>query len=230
MATQPKKDLKVGTIIDVTVGVIERNMKAALIYIGGLTVLGTIFGYTTATPPDQISAGAAFGSMISGLVMFVVGVVASYLLIETLLRQMGLFARDDKERDYLPYLGQSILVGLGVAVGIILLIIPGLFFAARWSIAQQLLIGRGRGATEAMSESWERTKGYEVPIILAGLVMLALFIGAAIAVAVMLPNDGLFAIVISQLANHTASVIMAAMGVALFGLLAGTEDVAEVFE
>jgi hypothetical protein len=221
MARQPGRDLNVGTIIDRTVDVIEGNTQAGLIYIAVFAVLGSVTEY--------VRLGSALYGGISQLLVTIAGIIGSYLLIEAMLRQRGLLTFEG-ERRFLPYLGQAILMGLGIGFGFILLIIPGLIVAARWSVAQPLLIGRGDGAIDSMRESWELTRGNEVPILLAGLVMLALFIAASIIPVFLLGGENLFGIAVSQIASSASSVITAAMSVALFGLICGNQELADVFE
>lgn len=57
------------------------------------------------------------------------------------------------------YLGASILGGLAMLGGLILLIIPGIIWAVRFSFATILVIDANMGPMEAMKESWAITKG-----------------------------------------------------------------------
>ena len=54
----------------------------------------------------------------------------------------------------------SILVGLVVAVGFILLVIPGIIFLVFLSVSIPVLIVEGRRGTEAMGRSWNLVKGH----------------------------------------------------------------------
>jgi hypothetical protein len=54
----------------------------------------------------------------------------------------------------------AILVGLTVAVGLLLLIIPGLIFIVMFSVAIPVLVIENRKGTEAMSRSWNLVKGH----------------------------------------------------------------------
>lgn len=68
----------------------------------------------------------------------------------------------------------SILVGLAVVGGLILLIIPGLIFAVMFSVAIPVLVVENRRGTDAMSRSWNLVKGHfwhaVGVIILAGII------------------------------------------------------------
>lgn len=50
---------------------------------------------------------------------------------------------------------QGLLIGLGVGLGLLLLILPGLYIAARWYLATTLLIAQGGGRRAAMQRSWD---------------------------------------------------------------------------
>lgn len=68
---------------------------------------------------------------------------------------------------WLPYLILSILFGLSVTVGFILLIIPGIMLWTRWSFASfDLLLNQSR-PREALRHSWTATKSY-VGVLLKG--------------------------------------------------------------
>jgi membrane-anchored glycerophosphoryl diester phosphodiesterase (GDPDase) len=106
----------------------------------------------------------------------------------------------------------------------LLLIVPGVLLAIRWSIAQPLLVGRHVPAIDAMRESWEKTRGHGVPIFLAGLVivvpMLILIFGIAFAGTDQESmGTGLFALFGINLVSNAASVVMTAMVAALLGLI-----------
>jgi hypothetical protein len=53
----------------------------------------------------------------------------------------------------------EILVGLIIIVGLVLLIIPGIYFLGRVILAPFVLIDQNTGVREAINRSWEMTKG-----------------------------------------------------------------------
>jgi hypothetical protein len=57
-------------------------------------------------------------------------------------------------------LGSSLLYGIGIAVGLFLLIVPGMIAIARWSLIVPLVMIEGRGAREAFSRSSQLVKGH----------------------------------------------------------------------
>lgn len=58
----------------------------------------------------------------------------------------------------------AILVGLGVGLGMLLLVVPGIILLCLWSVTIQVCVVEKRGATESMSRSAALTKGYRLPI------------------------------------------------------------------
>ena len=62
-------------------------------------------------------------------------------------------------RGFLPLIGLSILVGLGIFLGLILLIVPGIILACAWSVTVPALVAENRGVMGAFERSAELTRG-----------------------------------------------------------------------
>lgn len=94
----------------------------------------------------------------------------------------------------LPGILVSIVVYLGIVVGMIFLIIPGIIIALGWSMVVPLLADSKTGVGEMLSESWNATKGQRGQIFLfylacggvAILGLLALGIGILVALPVIM--------------------------------------------
>lgn len=214
MAIAPPRDLKIGTIVDKTFGVMEHGLAAVAIYVVALTVINGALTYfaLTMTAPMQL-----LGFQLANLA---VGIVGAYFLIEALVRKTGLRSRTDDEA-FLPFLGLYVLYSLGFLLGLILLVLPALFVTARWSIAFPLLLARGDRPTKALGESWERTRGNEFPILVSMLALAVVPIAVIIACRVLFGQENLFGLVVGQLATSAISATLLAMGVALYGLIIG---------
>jgi len=63
------------------------------------------------------------------------------------------------------FFGINLLAGLGIILGMILLIVPGLILAARWSAANAALLAEGDGVNAALGRSWHMTGPSLWPII-----------------------------------------------------------------
>jgi hypothetical protein len=88
-----------------------------------------------------------------------------------------------------PVLGQLILVGIiagvGVVIGFILLIIPGLILITIWSVAAPVVVLENPGATRALGRSRElvRGNGWQVFGVIFVLDILVVLVGSGIEVA-----------------------------------------------
>jgi hypothetical protein len=64
----------------------------------------------------------------------------------------------------------GVLFALAVFGGFLLIVVPGVIFAVRFSVAVPALVVEGRRGTEALSRSWNLVKGYSWPVFGAFLV------------------------------------------------------------
>ncbi|MEX1264478.1 MAG: hypothetical protein WEE66_11215 [Actinomycetota bacterium] len=156
-------------------------------FIGGVvfapeTVL--VFG----EPVDTVSARTAGAAILVALVTAVIGVVISAVLQAAIMRgaaQGSIGDPVDVDASYkwgFARFGSviliSILVGLAVAGGLILLVIPGLIFAVMFSVAIPALVVENLRGTEAMSRSWNLVKGHFWHAV--GVIIVAAIIGAVV--------------------------------------------------
>lgn len=93
---------------------------------------------------------------------------------------------------FLKYLGASILFGLAVAAGFVLLIVPGVIVGLMFMFTTFIVIDRGLGPIEAMKESRRITDGHKwmllgfsLMLVLINLLgMLALVVGLLVTIPV----------------------------------------------
>ncbi|GAB5347341.1 hypothetical protein [Alteriqipengyuania sp. 357] len=176
-------------------------------------LLFTIIGVTLADlfAPE---AGGTFAVNFASL-------AAAFALTLRIVRK-GVEGGQRGHRGFLTYLGISFLSGIAIALGLLLLIVPGLILWARWLPAYGYALGEGRGVTEALSDSWEATSGHVGPIICSMLVPSVIGPGAAMAVIFIAEGSGPAIWWSSLIANaliygwQAASI---AIGLAVFSLL-----------
>lgn len=60
---------------------------------------------------------------------------------------------------FFTYLVASLIYGFVVLLGLILLIVPGIIFAVRFSLFGYFIIEKGSGPIRALEESWDTVKG-----------------------------------------------------------------------
>jgi hypothetical protein len=85
---------------------------------------------------------------------------------------------------YLPVFGMGILVGLGVGAGFLLFIVPGLFLAVAWSVANPVRIMEKIHAVDAIGRSFRLTTNFRWPIFGVYLILICIYFGLALLVGV----------------------------------------------
>jgi len=141
-------------------------------------------------------AGAAAGDSVGaglfwGLIAFVIGIVG-YFWVQGALVELVRDVRDGRAdrsigetyatvQPRLPALvAAGILAALGIGIGLILFIVPGLFLLTIWSMLVPVIVIEGRGAGESFSRSREIVRGNGWPVF--GLILIT-FITIGIASA-----------------------------------------------
>ncbi|HEV7937660.1 MAG TPA: YciC family protein [Solirubrobacteraceae bacterium] len=98
----------------------------------------------------------------------------------------------------LPLIGLSILLGIGVTIGFILIIIPGLFLITIWSVAAPSLVIERHGVFAAFGRSRELVRGHGWPVFGVILVVVALTIVVGLIVAIIASGLGTVGVAIAQ--------------------------------
>ena len=140
-------------------------------------VIGNITINTVATR----SAGVIILAALIGLLIVVVTTSALQAAITRAAAQTTVGEPVDVAASYSfglkrfgAVLGTSLLVGLVVVLGLILLIVPGVIFYTMLAVAIPVVVIEGKGATAAMSRSWALAKNnfWHVlgTIVVAGLI------------------------------------------------------------
>ena len=103
----------------------------------------------------------------------------------------------------------TLLTWLGIMVGLVLLIIPGVILAVRWSMAGPTILAEPVGITGAFNKSWEATKDHFWPIF---VVLIATIVPTTI---------GMIAIFIEPVeARHVPALLVYNIGINI-GLILG---------
>jgi hypothetical protein len=76
----------------------------------------------------------------------------------------------------------AILMGLGIGLGSVLLLVPGIILGVMWSVSVPVLVVEGGGPINALGRSRALTKGSRWPIF--GLVIVAILISYALTLAI----------------------------------------------
>jgi uncharacterized membrane protein len=138
----------------------------------------------------------AVGSGLEGLAATVVG-LASYVVSQLIavgwifmslkvhdgkpITVGDLFTRTDL---LLPYILASILFGIMFAVGLVLLIVPGIIVALVFGLYGYALVDRNLGVTEALRASADLTRGHRGELFVFGLAVIGLNLLGALALGI----------------------------------------------
>ncbi len=82
------------------------------------------------------------------------------------------------------FLGATILTGLAIIVGLVLLIVPGIIFMLMYMFVMFIVIDRGLGPIKAMKESARITRGYKWQLLGFVLVLTLINLAGALALLV----------------------------------------------
>lgn len=121
-------------------------------------------------PVETVSSRSLGVALLVALVAAVIAVIVSAILQATITRAAALATVGDPvdvESSYKYGLARfgsvllvSILVGLAVAVGFVLLIIPGIIFLTMFAVSIPAVVVENQRGTSAMSRSWNLVKGH----------------------------------------------------------------------
>ncbi len=209
-----------------------------VLIIGGLGSLGVSLGFIEST--NQIagfSGGVIVGrdtSLISALYQFgftVLSIIAAYFLLAKLLETRGRLGEGGTR--VWAYVGLTLLSAIGIIIGFVLVIIPGIILLVRWSASSGYLIGGKKGIVESLSASWDATSGHSWAIFFAGLVLIILLvlfggvIGGVAGVAGGMQTVG----VVSSIAEAVGNAMSLCFGIAVYTLVqTDDQDIGQIFE
>ncbi len=199
----------------------------------------------------QTLAGAlrSFVAAIVGVILEFVGQAVILYGAFQAMRGRPVIIGDAVRRGFARFwsiVGVSILVSLGIFVGLIFFIIPGIMLALRWAVALPACVVENVGPLAAMRRSAELTKGHRWKIFgIFVLIMVVFFVAFAIigvlaALGVVAAPEGIGRLVLAGIItvivtgivtayfNVVAAMIYHDLRVAKEGV--GTEEIAAVFD
>jgi hypothetical protein len=176
---------------------------ALRIYFRNFPVVFAI-GFAVVLPVQLIVSGIGLEELTSGYretdntAELLIPTIVSYLVVAPLIAAAAIHLLQRLAEGERPQAGLDVfapvfvavlLAGAGTAIGLVLLIIPGLYVAVRWYfVAQAVVIDNARSA-EALRASWRLTQGYWFRTF--GIVILANLVAFIPASLIVLPLQSL---------------------------------------
>jgi hypothetical protein len=228
-APAPTKQITVGGVVDETFSIYGQNAAALL---GAALVVFVIVGLASGLLQN---AGGVILGLLAGIVRLV-----GYALFTGFVVRLVQDVRDGRRDQTVGDLFSSaapailslivfgILWGIGVGIGFILLIIPGLILITFWSVGAPAIVIEGAGPIEAFGRSWRLVRGDAWSVFAALLVVLLIVIAIGIVLGIIATPIGDGATLVASIISTviTAPIFALAVSVMYFDLGGGREAAA----
>lgn len=197
-----KQQLDVGAVLSRVFGLYTKHL-GALLGLGAIIFipLGIIEGVLNNS-----------GSIILSLLGTLVGLVGTYVFVGAVVRlvedvQDGVL--DASIGGLISSIGPvlltliivGILAGIGITVGLVLCIVPGLFLLTFWAVVSPVIVVEGAGIGEAFSRSWALVKGnaWQVFAVILLFFLLQAVVGGILAAILLSISDAVFLTIIAAI-------------------------------
>lgn len=155
-----------GRVMQRTFKVISENLAvfalSALVLVSAPAFIGTTLGWREQMAGNYFSPAMLLGTLVT----MIGGLVLQGLVVHTVVARLNgrSVTFNDQlavgARFVLPLLGLGILQALGIAIGMLLLIVPGIILAIVWSVSAPSLVVEKRGVFESFQRSRDLTRGH----------------------------------------------------------------------
>ena len=180
---RPQDDLDIGDVVSTTWSLLTANfghyLLLSICLLGIPTFLFNTFIFADRFYSMGVMAGIG-GTLIYSVFSLVLQGSITHSAIEELNQRSVSFQGSVSATlaKLLPLIFLSILMGLGVGIGFLLLIVPGIFLSIIWVSAVPVLISERVGVFDAFGRSVRLTEGQRWRIL--ALVLIVLVIGTAL--------------------------------------------------
>lgn len=155
-----RRPIEVGRVLSESLRLYRENM-APLLGVG--VIIAVVSGVLVGVAQDD-------GSLILQFVANMIQLIATYLytgFVVKLVQDVRDGRRDSSVGDLVsaampalvPLIIFAVLAGIAITLGLILLIVPGLFLLTIWSVGAPAIVAERRGALEAFGRSHELVRG-----------------------------------------------------------------------
>ncbi len=255
MATAaPDKSIDLGNVISKAVDVLSKNAPGFLAV--GLVLSGIpafLMDYWLAEAFPAAPTDATVGPFFLGLVLSLLVTLVTSALLQGILLRSAILHLGGRPADIggsitatlglvLPIIGLSILLGIAVVFGFMLLIVPGVILYCMFAVAVPVLVNERKGVFDSIGRSVQLTSGSRLMIFALAVILLILYwvinavFGLFGGASAMLMGEGAAALaLLAALGGAVTSSISAAVYSALYVELltvkegATTDGLAQVF-
>jgi hypothetical protein len=223
----PAKRVSVGDVLNETFSIYGQNAGALL---GSAAVVFVVVGLLSALLQNL---GGVVLVLLAGVIRLA-GHALYVGFVVKLVQDVRDGRRDETVGDLfsaagpaiLPLIGFGILFAIGVSIGLILLIVPGLILLTFWSVGAPAIVVEGTGPVDAFGRSWRLVRGEAWSVFATLLVVLLIVIAVGVILgAIATPiGDGEVATYIAAIVSSvlTAPIFALAVSIMYFDLGGGT--------
>lgn len=227
----PAKRIGVGDVISETFSIYGQNLGALL---GSAVVVFVVVGLAAGilqSAGGLILVLLAGALRLAGQALYVGFVVKLVQDVRDGRRDQGVGDLFSAASPFiLALIGFGILFGIGVTIGFILLVVPGLILITFWSVGAPAIVVEGIGPIDAFGRSWRLVRGNAWPVFGALLVVLLIVIVVGVVLAAIATpiGNGEASTWIASIVSTTitAPIFAIAVTVLYFELAGGTSPAA----
>ena len=140
---------------------------AGLLALVTVAITATFLGFDWLELRSDERNGTALLSNLSGVV---IAIFVQYKVVERLLADRWKSGQAVGVRRYGSLFGSLFVSGLAIGAGLILFILPGVYFAGRWLTSTQQIVERQMSAMDSLRTSWEDSKASQWVFTAANLI------------------------------------------------------------
>ena len=224
-APAPAGKVDPGRVISETFSVYGANLGPL---IGSALVVFVVVGLLSGLAQN---AGGIFLGLLAGIISLAGHALYVGFVVKLVQDTRGGTERDQTVGDLfssaapaiVPLIGFGILFGLGVGIGLILLIVPGLILLTFWSVGAPAVVAEGAGPIDAFGRSWGLVRGDAWSVFGALLLVLLIVIGIGIVLGIIATPISSEATVVATIISNviTAPIFAIAVSVMFFDLGGG---------
>ncbi len=147
-----------------------QRLKSQIWVLAGL-MIGIAIIYVIVSACTTFAQGSVVGFIVTNLISIVVSSFFALGYIKNVFQALDgdepqISAYRQEARKIITYFVANLLFGIVFLVGLVLLIIPGIYLSLRLQFATAFIVEEDAGITESLKRSWEITRGQEMPLFL----------------------------------------------------------------